>query len=374
MKNGQIFARKSTARGGLDLEYLDETSRRKVSLRQRADVDQLIGKKLKHFTDYASKEALGQVHVGGFLHNGVRLNADGTSTAPSKLPNSERKLRITECWRQHLARFPSTAKRPVIAHRLIFSMSKEQHDALVDAGINPDQVLHSTMKKVMLRFNEKYHPGDSVGYAYGLHHDTAHLHVHVAICPRTANGNYVGCSTSRANQSKHKRQMDGIKLWFQQENSQWERILSSPQTLKETISKRLDADKLIFSPKLNHLQSLALQHAQNSDAIRLQQLYQVIGNLEAGIAKKREALAIQHESRQVFRLMRVRKPKLAKVVDKVATAMERRSIRDLQKSLFQLKQQYREQHKLYSRLYGFSSYSNRNAYAQHLSQSHSMKM
>ena len=56
MKNGQIFAHKSTARGGLDLEYLDETSRRKVSLRERADMDQQIGKKLKHFTDYASKE------------------------------------------------------------------------------------------------------------------------------------------------------------------------------------------------------------------------------------------------------------------------------------------------------------------------------
>ena len=89
-------------------------------------------------------------------------------------------------------KFPSTAKRPVIAHRLVFSMSKEQHDALTDAGINPDQVLHSTMKKVMRRFNERFHPNDSIGYAYGLHHDTANLHVHVAICPRTANGSYVG--------------------------------------------------------------------------------------------------------------------------------------------------------------------------------------
>ena len=35
MKNGQIFARKSIARGRLDLEYLDETSSRKVSLRER---------------------------------------------------------------------------------------------------------------------------------------------------------------------------------------------------------------------------------------------------------------------------------------------------------------------------------------------------
>ena len=75
----------------------------------------------------------------------------------------------------------------MIAHRLVFSMSKEQNDALTDAGINPDQVLHSTMKKVMRKFNERFHPNDSIGCAYGIHHDTANLHVHVAICPRTAN-------------------------------------------------------------------------------------------------------------------------------------------------------------------------------------------
>jgi hypothetical protein len=372
MKNGQIFARKSTARGGLDLEYLDETSRRKVSLRERAEMDQQIGKKLKHFTDYASKESLGQVHVGGFLHNHICINPDGTRTAPSKLPNAERKLRITEYWRKHLARFPTTAKRPVIAHRLIFSMSKEQHDALAGAGINPDQVLHSTMKKVMLKFNETYNRGDSVGYAYGIHHDTAHLHVHVAICPRTADGKYVGCSTSRSNHSKHKRQMDGIKSWFEQENSRWEGILASPQKLEETLSKRLDADKLVFSPKLNSHQAIAVQNAQTADAIRLQQLYAAIRNLEVGIAKKRQALAIESEGRLVSRLMRVPKPKVVQVAEKVATAIERRSIRDLQKNLFHLKRQYRAEHKRYSRLFGFTAYSNRNAHAQHVSQGQSI--
>ena len=261
MKNGQIFAHKSTARGELDLEYLDETSRRKVSLRERENIDQQIGRKLKHFTDYASKESLGQVHVGGLLHH-ICINPDGTKTAPSKLPNAERKQRITECWRTHLARFPTTAKRPVIAHRLVFSMSREQHDALAGASINPDQVLHSTRKRVMLKFNETYHRGDSVGYAYGIHHDTAHLHVHVAICPRTANGIYVGCSTSCSNHSKHKRQMDGIKAWFEQENSRWKKILAAPQKLEETLSHRLDADKLVFSPKLDPRKANALQHAQ----------------------------------------------------------------------------------------------------------------
>jgi len=48
--------------------------------------------------------------------------------------------------------------------------------------------------------------------------------------------------------------MDCIKSWFELENSLWEKILSSPQKLEETLSKRLDADKLVFWPKVNHLQ------------------------------------------------------------------------------------------------------------------------
>ena len=289
MKNGQIFAHKSTARGGLDLEYLDETSRRKVSLRERADMDQQIGKKLKHFTDYASKETLGQVHAGGFLHHSIRINQDGTSTAPSQLSNAERKHRITETWRKHLAKFPSTAKRPVIAHRLVFSMSKEQHDALTDAGINPDQVLHSTMKKVMRRFNERYHPNDSIGYAYGIHHDTAQP-------PRacrnlSAHRKWELCRLQHvAIQPVQAQEADGLHQIMVRgrelplgENSQ---LLH--RNWKRRLSKRLDADRLVFSPRLNHLQMNALQSAQNSDSFRLLQLYQAIRNLEASVAARRQ--------------------------------------------------------------------------------------
>jgi hypothetical protein len=361
MKNGQIFAHKSTARGGLDLEYLDETSRRKASLRERADMEQQIGKRLKYFTDYASKETLGQVHAGGFLHHSIRINPDGTSTAPSQLSNAERKHRITETWQKHLAKFPATAKRPVIAHRLVFSMSKEQHDALSDAGINPDQVLHSTMKKVMRRFNERFHPNDSIGYAYGIHHDTTNLHVHVAICPRTENGSYVGCSTSRSPQSKHKKQMDCIKSWFEIENSRWEKILSSPQELEETLSKRLDADRLVFSQKLNHLQMNALQSAENSDSFRLLQLYQSIRNLETSLVNKRRALGVQRETRLVSRLTGYRQSRATQLVAKIGTAVERRSLRELQSLLFKLKRRYRTLHRRYSQIYGFSSYAHRNA-------------
>ena len=246
-------------------------------------------------------------------------------------------------------------------------MSKEQHNALTDAGINPDQVLHSTMKKLMRRFNERFHPNDSIDYAYGLHHDTAQLHVHVAISPRTENGSYVGCSTSRSTQSKHKKQMDCIKSWFEIENSRWEKILSSPQKLEEMLSKRLDAHKLVFSPKLNHLQMNALQSAQNSDSIRLQQLYQSIRNLEVSLAEKRQALGAQRDIRFVSRLMGLHTSKITRVVSKATAAVERRSLRELQSLLFKLKREYRTLHKRYSQIYGFSSYVHRSTQCQYIS-------
>ena len=359
MKNGQIFAHKSTARGRLDLEYLDETSSRKVSLRERAEVNQQIGQKLKHFTDYASKESLGQVHAGGFLHDLIRANRDGTSTAPSRLSNAERKYRITESWQRHLGKFPSQAKRPVIAHRLIFSMSSEQHDALVSAGINPDQVLHSSLKKVMRRFAEKFHPGDSIGFAYGLHHDTAHLHAHLALCPRTARGHYVGCSTARYSRSKHKKQMDLIKSWFERENQRWEKILQSPEETARVIGQRIDSDKIVFAPRLSAAHLQALGSAQTAEAIRLQQSYQSIRNLEGAIVAKRQFLTAQRNANYVSRLLGRGKPKFTRTVEKLAAAVDRRSLREMQNLLFKIKRDYRAAHKRYTQTHGFHSYGNR---------------
>ena len=154
-----------------------------------------------------------------------------------------------------------------------------------------------------------------------------YLHVHVAICPRTENGSYVGCSTSRSRQSRHKKQMDCIKSWFELENSRWERILSSPQKLNKVFSKRLDADKLVFSPKLNQLQMNALQSAQNSDSFRLQQLlYQSIRNLEASLVEKRRALGAQHGGRFVSRLLGHRQSRARQLVAKIGTSVDRRSL------------------------------------------------
>ena len=67
-----IFARKSTWRSRLDLEYLDENSERKVSQRQRDELtcrNRQSHESSGNSRDYASKETLGQVHAGGFLHH-----------------------------------------------------------------------------------------------------------------------------------------------------------------------------------------------------------------------------------------------------------------------------------------------------------------
>jgi hypothetical protein len=353
MINGVILATKSTWRSRLDLDYLDEISERKRrASRESASVSSEGAATLKHFTDYASKETLGQVHAGGFLHNMIRMNPDGTSTAPSQLSNEERKRRISQAWFSHFHKFPSSSKKPVIKHRLVFSMSTPMHDALVEAGLNPDQVLQSTMKKVMEKFRERFHPTDSIGYAYGIHHDTDNLHVHVALCPRTAKGAYVGCSMSRSKTGGHKNQMLYLRRCFERENERWAEILSSPQKLEETISKRLDSDKMVFSPKLRQHRISKLRKTQSAEAQNLQKIYENIGTLEKSIAAKRSLLAIERNTFFVSQLMGRRRSKAERIATKVRRTVERNTLRELQQMLFRIKREYRALHRRYLIEYG----------------------
>jgi hypothetical protein len=242
-------------------------------------------------------------------------------------------------------------------------MSREMHDRLVDAGINPDRVLQSATKKIMGKFNERFHPADSIGYAYGIHHDTDNLHIHVALCPRTARGAYVGCSTARNPVSGHKDQMGFLRSCFERENKRWEQVLSSPQKLDEKLSRRIDSDKIVFSPRLNPSQIDALRNAQTAEAIRLQQLYSSIRNLEASITAKRKFFALRRSANFVSRLVGRRVPKAVRVVDKLAAAVDRRSLREMRHLLFKIRAEYLAAHKRYARTLGFNSYANRIAIA-----------
>lgn len=363
MKNGMIFPFKKTWRSRLDLEYLDENSERKVALRKASVEQSAVGRKLKQFADYASKEMLGQVHAGGFFHHSILINPDGTRSSPAQLNNSERKQRLSTAWFNHIQKFPTSSKNPVIQHRLVFSMSTPFHDKLVEAGINPDRVLQRTMKKVMRKFNERFHPNDAIGYAYGIHHDTDNLHVHVALCPRTLKGAYVGCSMSRSQTSGNKNQMAYLMKCFEQENERWAKSLATPDKLREILSQRMNADKILFAPRLTNAHLEALRNAQTAEAIRLQQSYQSIRNLEAAIVAKRQFLFARKNSRFLLSLLGRKKPKLTRTAEKIATDLDRRSLREMQALLFKIKTNYRAAYKRYSKTYGFHSYANRNAQA-----------
>ena len=67
--------------------------------------------------------------------------------------------------------------------------------------------------------------------------------------------------------------------------------------------------------------------------------------------------------------MRSRSSRVVRLASKVATLVERRSIREQQHILFKLKRRYRLLHRRYSHLYGFESYANRNT----ISQSHATR-
>lgn len=373
MKDGMIFPFKKTWRSRLDLEYLDETSGRKVAARMgqfgsedRADPSE-IGKKLRQFTDYASKETLGQVHAGGFLHHKIILNADGSRTSPMSLSNTERKKRINAAWIEHLEQFKTSSSNPVIQHRLVFTMSEAFHDKLVTAGLNPDVVLQSSLKTVLNRFQQRFHPKDSIGYAYGLHHDTDNLHAHVAICPRTADGAYVGLSMSRTRESGNKNQMAYLMRSFERENRRWDKLLSDPEKLRQHLEKRLDADRISMHPKIPVKQLEALRLEETLYATRLRHAYQGIQKLEQELQKRRQTQRAVRIIRRVPRLLGRRKPKAVRTAEKVAVAMEKLSIREMQSLLVRMKQTYREDHRIYSQRYGFPT--NPKTHAHHRTQS-----
>ena len=354
-----IFPFKKTWRSRLDLEYLDETSGRKVAARnERTQLQEqadhtAVGKRLKQFADYASKETLGQVHAGGFLHHRIIINPDNSQTSPLALSNAERKKRICDAWMKHLQQYKSSSTNPVIQHRLVFTMSTPFHDKLVAAGINPDIVLRCSLKTVLNRFQQKFHPRDSIGYAYGFHHDTDNLHAHIAICPRTAKGVYVGVSMSHTRESGNKNQMTYLMRSFDRENRRWDKLLADPEKLRQQLGNRFDADKISNLPKISPKQMEALRHEQSLYATRLRHAYQSIQNLEDEVLKKRQAHRTVRLLRHVPRLLGHRKPAPVRTIEKVTVAIDKYSIREMQGLLFRMKQTYREDHRIYSQHYGF---------------------
>lgn len=243
-----LFRKTSTCYGSiqnLNIDYLDERSETKS--RSEGKLIQGIG--------YLSKEEVGQVHAGGFLHSRLVDMHQENEPGPIGLDNQIRKQRILKAWSSHLIRHnkdADTSKKMKVGHKVIFSLDKKFQRKLEKKGINTDVVVQSIMRDALRKFAETYHPGDRIGYAYGIHHDTDNLHVHTFIHAKTEKGKVVGISSALKNSKQNTSQADKIGRIKQTVNRhalKWEKLASDKEAFR-TFSKVSRNQKYFYAPKI----------------------------------------------------------------------------------------------------------------------------
>ena len=210
MEYGLLFRKTSTCKKNPDIEYLDETSDYKLKILSKTKgipFEQLKEESLKTLKDieYLSKEDQGRVYAGGFLRD-MLLEKKGL--APEKWNNEYRKKAITSVLFKITRQYGTY--RGGLGHKLVFSMSKGMENKVENSGLNLDRLLAKEVKKVMNEFQRKFHPGEKIGFAWGIHHDSKHRHIHIYLCNRTDQGNYVAMSNPLKNRRSRYIQKDQI--------------------------------------------------------------------------------------------------------------------------------------------------------------------
>ncbi len=259
MKHGVILHKFKTWYSPFDPDYQDETSQLKqyADLRRAQKTGDVPTPKPSDGLDYIDKEAIGQVYAAGFIRTLASINADGSPCQFEKLSKEDRKKRIKLAWKKHEKQFPSQRKTH---HRLVFSMSKEMTDALKAKALNPDAVLQSIMKRSLRNFTDQYHPGDSIGYSYGLHHDTDHLHVHVFVHPRTKLGKPVSFSQQLKNRKIRNGQEDKLGFLKKSVETQvrfWEKKLADYKE-RQKLKNHFQSERFFHAPRVKMPQDLTV--------------------------------------------------------------------------------------------------------------------
>jgi hypothetical protein len=332
---------------GFDPDYQIENS----ELKQRADrVRKMRGDKISEKTtpgeglDYITKNA-GELHAAGFIRTMACQNQDKSFTHFESMTNKERRDRVLKAWRKHASKFPKTYKDH---HRLVFSMSKEMHDKLVEKGINPEMVLHQALKRSLRNFTDKFHKGDSLGYTYGFHHDTDNLHAHVFVHPRTKFGERVSFS-SQLKGRKPNGQVD--KLNFLKESlatqvRSWEKKLEDPK-VREALQKHIHAEKFTFTPKPRvPIRPTVLVGSPEYNEwmehrTRLQNQFQNLKELESDIRSLRMKRAAFKVKKNAIRLLGYRPSMMEKAFGKIAKEISYSILKAKQDQRFQLQESYR---------------------------------
>ena len=194
MEYGLLFRKTSTCYKHPDIEYLDENSDYRLRIKAKdlgLSVEELRQKNDATAKDisYLTKENHGRVYAGGYIRDGL-LTKKGR--APEKWNNEARKKAITAEVFKVSRRYGTY--RGALGHKMVFSVSNDMAEKIETSGLKLDDLLGREVKKIMYEFQNKFHPGEKIGFAWGIHHDTKHRHVHIYLCNRTDKGTHVALS------------------------------------------------------------------------------------------------------------------------------------------------------------------------------------
>jgi hypothetical protein len=328
-----------------DGRYLDETSQFKF------DCDRIGAQKRgQSYTPkpweslpYLAKDDLGRIHVRGFLHDLVAGNPNGTFSHPTSLSTEEVIRRLSRVWRTHAQKNRETQ---VTHHRLVFSISGEFHDALTAAGRNPDMALRGVIERSMRAFQDKFHRGDSVGYTYGIHHDTDNLHAHVFIHPRTRDGAFIGMSGKPAKHqghaSRHKDQLGFLRENVRRRVTEVLKEISDPKEAAY-LRHNIHSDRIFFVPRQSHTSRPRYDYRPRTPVdYQLEQKRAAVVALDRHIAARKAARSEAAVAQNIASLFRLRQPKWIRLLQQAQAAKQFREMRELQAQRYRLWAEYRE--------------------------------
>ena len=244
MNYGLLFTKTSTCYGNPDIEYLDEVSEYKMEIQSKKTGQSIAQMKwkneqLRKDIDYLTKEEHGRVHAAGYLRSMLLKKRE---EAPEKWDNEKRKKSITSA----IENIVKTKKRyrGAIGHKLVFSVKKDLEESVEKAGLNLDLVLSKEVKKIMSEFQEKFHKGEKIGYAWGIHHDSKNRHIHIFLSNRTDKGTHVAMSnplkSKKYSKYQQKDQMGYVK----------DRLLSSEKRIEKKI---IESQKSVENIKVEEI-------------------------------------------------------------------------------------------------------------------------
>ncbi|OGV39522.1 MAG: hypothetical protein A2X48_12865 [Lentisphaerae bacterium GWF2_49_21] len=327
---GLLFKKTSTCKAA-DIEYLDENSLLKSqydSIRQKISLSQAEAErsKLINSIEYLDKVDAGKVYAVGFLRERLLSSGD---TAPETWGNDIRKKKIRTAIEKHVRNYGSY--RGSIAHKLIFSMSGEFKDLLVSKGLNPDKILVNRMKKVLSEFQKEFYPGEKLGYAYGIHHDTNHPHIHVFLCNRTDSGSHIALSCPLKGKRDIKPRKNQIEF-IQKELARQERLIRKSIEKNEFQKLEMNENTVktgkIKAPSFSTGKVTCLMEAK-----KLQLQYQQLIKLHESLSERKYHLP----NRTLYKL---RAPKILRDFNTIIASRNIRKHRNLRMKYFALKKQY----------------------------------